>query len=226
MESEAEAREGAPNSGVMALSPSSRVILAIAVAVAAVAVAVHLGMIFLHVAPSNTLTKQHGATIDRYVYPEYEQNWKLFAPNPLQQNIAVHARADIRKPDGVLERTGWVNLTAIDAENIRGSFAPSHISQNELRRAWDFFNNSHDTDNKRTGLRGELSEAYLKRIVLLRLATGARTAPDEVRQIQVRSATSAVSPPPWSGEKVDTETKYRVLPWWPVTDEDIPGGAR
>ncbi|MDK1473232.1 DUF5819 family protein [Streptomyces sp. 549] len=211
--------------GALALRPSSRVFLAVAAAVVAAAVVVHLGMVFLHVAPSNTVSKQHASTIDAYVYPEFEQNWKLFAPNPLQQNIAVHARAELPAAEGGGTRTtAWVDLTAIDAAHIRGNPFPSHISQNELRRAWDFFNNSHDSDNRPTGRRGELSEAYLKRIVMLRL--GDRVDVDEVSRIQVRSATSAVAPPPWSGESVDTRTKYRVLPWWPVTGDDIPGDAR
>ncbi|WP_461030170.1 DUF5819 family protein, partial [Streptomyces sparsus] len=217
--------------GALALAPSSRILLAVAVAVVAVAVVVHLGMVFLHVAPSNTLSKQYASTVDGYVYPEFEQNWKLFAPNPLQQNIAVHARAELDggpggdgPGDGGSDTTTWVNLTAIDAGHVRGNPFPSHVAQNELRRAWDFFNNSHDSDGRATGRRGELSEAYLKRIVMLRL--GGRLDVDRVRRVQVRSATSAVAPPPWSGETVDTETKYRVLPWWPVTDTDIPGDAR
>ena len=57
-------------------------------------------MVFLHVAPSNTVTKQHGTAIDDWIYPEFEQNWKLFAPNPLQQNIAVQVRAEVRTADG------------------------------------------------------------------------------------------------------------------------------
>ena len=57
-------------------------------------------MVFLHVAPSNTLSKEHAAAVNDYIYPEFEQNWKLFAPDPLQQNIHVEARADIRGPSG------------------------------------------------------------------------------------------------------------------------------
>jgi hypothetical protein len=211
--------------GVMALSPTSRVVLAFAVWAAALAAAVHLGLIFLHLAPSNTVSKQHDSAIDTYVFPEYEQNWKLFAPNPLQQNIAVHARAEVHTPSGALQRTEWVSLTATDAEHIRGNLVPSHVSQNELRRAWDFFDSSHDTDNNPTGLRGDLSEQYFKRIVMMRLGTGTGEVDGgRVQRIQVRSATDAVPPPRWSGETVDTETKYRELSWWPVTDADIPGG--
>ncbi|HWM37517.1 MAG TPA: DUF5819 family protein, partial [Streptomyces sp.] len=141
--------------GLAAMSLPARVVVAVSVAVAAVAVTVHLAMVFLHVAPSNTMTKKHGQGVDDYIYPEFEQNWKLFAPNPLQQNIAVHARAKVAKEDGASETTGWVNLSAMDGEAIDHNIAPSHIQQNELRRAWEFYNGSHDDKGKPVGLRGE-----------------------------------------------------------------------
>jgi len=206
----------------MRLPTPARIVVAVALGVVTVLVAVHLAMVFLHVAPSNTLSRQYGSAVDEYVYPEFEQNWKLFAPNPLQQNVAVHARAEVRRPDGTTERTGWVDLSAMDGEKIRGNPFPSHTVQNELRRAWDFFTGSHGDDNRPNGLRGELSEEYLRRIVMLRF--GPELNGGEVRRVQVRSATTPVAPPPWSDEGIDTKTTYRVLPWWPVDSTDIPEG--
>ncbi|MEE1939481.1 DUF5819 family protein [Streptomyces sp. TRM 70361] len=217
-----EGREDASRQGVMALPPPARIAVAIALGAVGVFVAVHLVMVFLHVAPSNTLSRQHGEVVEEYVYPEFEQNWKLFAPNPLQQNVAVHARAEVRKPDGATETTGWVDLTAMDVEEIRGNPVPSHTAQNELRRAWDFFTGSHDDQHQPNGVRGELSEEYLKRIVMLRF--GPELNGGEVTRVQVRSATTPVAPPPWSDENTSTETTYRELPWWPVDRTDVPGG--
>ena len=137
--------------GIATLSLPGRVAVAAGVVVVAVAVAVHLAMVFLHVAPENTLSKRYGTAVDDYVYPEFEQNWKLFAPNPLQQNIAVHARARVRLPDGTKDITGWVDLSAQDGRRIRGNPFPSHVSQNELRRAWDFYTGSHDGRTSPTG---------------------------------------------------------------------------
>lgn len=214
--------EDTRTTGVAALSPVARTVVGVSAAVVAVAVAVHLAMVFLHVAPSNTLTKQHGQAVDDYVYPEFEQNWKLFAPNPLQQNIAVHARARVAKDDGGTETTGWVNLSAIDGKEIDHNLAPSHVQQNELRRAWEFFSGSHDEKGKALGLRGELSESYIKRIVMLRF--GPELNGGSVERIQVRSATAPVPPPKWSDEKLDLKTDYRVQPWWPVSSADLPGG--
>ncbi|MDQ1047064.1 DUF5819 family protein [Streptomyces sp. V4I2] len=208
--------------GIAALSLRYQIAVAVTLAVVAVAVCVHIGMVFLHVAPSNTVTKQHGRAIDDWIYPEFEQNWKLFAPNPLQQNIAVQVRAQIDTADGGVRTTGWYDLSAEDGRAIDGNLLPSHTQQNELRRAWDFFVATHDSDNRPVGLRGSLSETYLRRIVLLRLerddAAGKGGAIDLV---QIRSRTTNVRPPQWSQEKVSDEPVYRVLPWWSITADSI-----
>lgn len=212
-----------PGPGIAGLSLPARLVVATAVALVAVAVAVHLAMVFLHVAPDNTVTKQHGEAVDDYIYPEFEQNWKLFAPNPLQQNIAVHARALVARPDGSTATTGWTNLSAIDGAAIRHSLAPSHTEQNELRRGWEFYSNSHDSKGKPVGVRGELSEKFVKRIALWRI--GSETDGGTVERIQLRSAVTPVAPPRWSDEKTDMKTEYRVQPWWQVSSADIPGGG-
>ncbi|KPH99234.1 hypothetical protein OV450_5483 [Actinobacteria bacterium OV450] len=202
--------------GIAGLSAPYRVVTALALAAVGLAACGHLALVFLHVAPSNTVSKQHAQTVDDWIYPEFEQNWKLFAPNPLQQNIAVEARAETRSALGGEPVPGdWHDLSAQDAAQIRHGLLPSHTRQNELRRAWDFFTGSHDEDNRPIGERGELSEQYLRRIALRRLAQegGVR---GEIVRIQLRSATRAVPAPPWSDEKTDTRTYYRELPWWTV----------
>ncbi|MGA5505114.1 DUF5819 family protein [Streptomyces umbrinus] len=216
-----------PPAGIAALSLPYQIAAALALAVVAVAACVHVGMVFLHVAPSNTVTKQHGQAIDEWIYPEFEQNWKLFAPNPLQQNIAVQVRADVRAADGEIRTTRWYDLSALDGAAIDGNLLPSHTQQNELRRAWDFFVATHDNANRPNGLRGALSEKYLRRIVVLRLdreQAGGRGA--VVQQVQVRSRTTNVPPPKWSQEQVSDKPIVRQLPWWPVSEADRAAGTR
>jgi hypothetical protein len=198
----------------------------LALAVVAVVACVHLGMVFLHVAPPNTLTKKHGKAIDDWIYPEFEQNWKLFAPNPLQQNIDVQVRAEVRTQDGGERTTGWYDLSALDGAAIDGNPLPSHTQQNELRRAWDFYVDSHDGANRPAGLRGELSEAYLRRVVVLRL--GRERAADRgesLERVQVRSRTANVPPPEWSGERVSTAPAYHQLPWWSLPEPERTGAS-
>ncbi|MBM7437867.1 hypothetical protein JOC24_001250 [Streptomyces sp. HB132] len=213
-----------PDGGVAALSLPYQIVAAIAASLIGLLACAHVAMIFLHVAPSNTLTKQHGEVVDDWVFPEFEQNWKLFAPNPLQQNISVHVRAELEDngADGS-SITRWINLSREDGEAIRGNVLPSHVDQNELRRAWDFYTGSHDSENRPNGLRGELSERYIRRIVMLRLAEHGYGG--AVERIQVRSAVRSVAAPEWSNEKISTKAEYRELPWWTVTPSDLPGTA-
>ncbi|WP_413102302.1 DUF5819 family protein [Streptomyces sp. Inha503] len=223
-EQAAPAPDGGAEEPLTALSLPAQLIIAVAIAVAAVAAAIHLSAAFLNVSPPNTLTKRHGAAIDDYVYPEFERVWKLFAPNPLQQNIAVQARAEIRTPDGGTATTGWRDLSAQDGAAIHHNPLPSHTQQNELRRGWEFYVGSHDVRERPQGMRGSLSEQYIRRIVMLRL--GREEDGGTVERIQVRSATTPVAPPPWSDEKIDTKTVYRTLPWWTVTSDDLPEAKR
>ncbi|MFE6175107.1 DUF5819 family protein [Streptomyces sp. NPDC056464] len=226
--------EPEPRTGVAALSLRYQIGAALALAVVAIAVCVHVGMIFLHVAPPNTVTKQHGRAIDDWIYPEFEQNWKLFAPNPLQQNISVQVRAQVSTAAGATRTTGWYDLSAQDGRAIDGNLLPSHTQQNELRRAWDFFVATHDAQNRPVGLRGALSETYLRHIVQLRLdRADAAGAGGAVERVQVRSRTTNVPPPKWSDEQISDKATYRVLPWWGIPDDETAeaagtgtGGAR
>ncbi|MFI5976509.1 DUF5819 family protein [Streptomyces sp. NPDC051452] len=216
-----------PLTGIAALSTRYRIGAALALAAVAVGACVHLLMVFLSLAPANTVTKQHGKAIEQWIYPEFEQNWKLFAPNPLQQNIAVQVRAEVRMKDGALRTTGWNDLSAQDGAAIRSNPVPSHTQQNELRRAWDFFVSTHGSDNRPVALRGALSEQYLRRIVVMRLYRDDPTSKEGVIQrVQVRSSTTSVQPPKWSRERVSDKPVYRLLPWWAVTADEAAGGVR
>ncbi|CAL9487893.1 hypothetical protein SUDANB120_03191 [Streptomyces sp. enrichment culture] len=202
--------------GIAGLSAPGRVAASAALAAVALTACAHLAAVFLHVAPANTLSKRHAGAVDAWIYPEFEQNWKLFAPNPLQQNIAVEARAQVRTRDGGLVTEAWRDLSAEDGAAIRHSLLPSHTRQNELRRAWDFFTASHDEEDRPVGERGGLSEQYLKRIALDRLRAARPADGGEIVRIQLRSATRAVAAPVWSDEETDTRTYHRELSWWTV----------
>ncbi|MEU1364784.1 DUF5819 family protein [Streptomyces sp. NPDC005803] len=220
---DADPRAGVePRVGMAGLSLPYQIVAAGVLSVIGLIAGIQLAMVFLHVAPSNTLTKQHGEAVDQWIYPEFEQNWKLFAPNPLQQNIAVHVRAEISGPEK-RRTTPWMSLSGEDGKAIRGNLLPSHVQQNELRRGWDFYLGSHDSQNRANGLRGRLSEQYIRRIVMLRLSE--HDYGGDVLRIQVRSEVRSVAAPAWSDEKISTKPSYRVLPWWTVTAADLPKGS-
>lgn len=207
--------------GILALSPGYRFTAGLALVAIGAVTCFHVLMVFLHVAPANTVSKQHAPLVSAWIYPEFEQNWKLFAPNPLQQNIAVEARAEVRGSDGELRTTAWHDLSAQDGAAIDGNLMPSHTQQNELRRAWDIYTSTHDLQNRATSLRGTLSEQYLRRVLVLRLdRIGVAGKGDMVERVQVRSRSTVIKPPKWSAEKVDQKPVYRQVSWWTVTARD------
>ncbi|MER8183338.1 DUF5819 family protein [Kitasatospora sp. NPDC094015] len=181
-----------------------------------------LAALFLHVAPVNAVSTAYRGDVDRVVYPEFEQNWKLFAPNPLQQNVTVDAQVRTIGADGALTTREWVGLTAQDVAAIRGNPAPSHLDQNMLRRAVDFYTSTHpEQDGAVVGPRGALAQQYLERIALQRLG---RTAGGErIVEIRFRLGTATIAPPAWSHEQPATDGPGEELPWWPVTEDDFRG---
>ncbi|MGW1601974.1 DUF5819 family protein [Streptomyces eurythermus] len=204
--------------GLPGLSPVSRWVIALTAVAVVVGAAVHLAVVFLAIAPPNHLSQRHATGISRYLGPEFAQQWKLFAPNPSTANTHVHARAQVRMPDGTLSTTRWLDLTAKDETRIAHHPLPGQAYQNELRVAWNNFIESLDSQGRPTGLYGSLMRQYLVRIAVRRLAP--RADPAAVRRVQLRSAVTPVPAPPWSYQYVDTRTSYLVQPWWTVRAED------
>ncbi|MDT0419415.1 DUF5819 family protein [Streptomyces sp. DSM 41982] len=204
----------APATGLAALSLPFRVVGALALAAVLVLTGLHLSFLFLHVAPANTVSTRQAKAVNAWIYPEFEQNWKLFAPNPIQQNTTVQARASGLHADGTSFLTGWYDLSARDGAALHGEPLPSHTRQNVLRRAWDLYASSHDDDGRPVGTRGELSAAYLTRLATQRLERAGAGGPGaELTRIRVRARFTPVPPPPWSGEKLAGRPAYRTLDW-------------
>ncbi|MFJ3717272.1 DUF5819 family protein [Streptomyces sp. NPDC090057] len=204
---------------VQGLSPVSRAAIALSVVGVLVAVAVHSVVLFLDVAPSNALSRQHAAGIAKYAYPEFTQNWQFFAPEPTSANTHVQARVKIVRPNGVPHETPWVDLTAMDERWIRHNPFPSQAQQNQLRNAWGNFVSSLDGQGRPAGQYGQRMQQYLLRTAVQRF--GAYVGGGTVRSIQVRSASTPIAAPPGSGEHVNTTTGYLVEPWWTVRAEDF-----
>jgi hypothetical protein len=203
---------------------SGRALLLLATAAAALiaATAWHLGTVFLSIAPSNTASQRYQAQINAHVYPEFEQNWQLFAPNPLQDNIALQVQLQTASPTGTRGQSGWIGLTSQDVAHIRGNPVPSHVDQNLLRRAWDYYTSWHgQQDENSLGNGGPLSQEYLKRIALQRLGRDWHGSP--IILLRFRAATTPVTGPSWTGAQQKPQTGYRTLSWWPVADDDYTG---
>ncbi|TJZ97047.1 DUF5819 family protein [Actinacidiphila oryziradicis] len=182
----------------------------------------HLAMVFLTLSPASSVTNKYQQQINAYIYPEFGQNWQMFAPNPNAQNIAIGARVQTAGYDGTRHTSDWVNLSAPHLEAIRHDPLPSHLDQNVLRCAWEFYVSSHNQKEENTnGMRGSLSAEYLARIALQNF--GREWNGERIVGVQLASRTNLVAPPKWTGQPASDNTDYRVLPWWPVKESTTRG---
>jgi hypothetical protein len=63
---------------------------------------IHVLLVFLHVAPPNPLSQQYSRQVNAWVFPLFEQNWRLFAPDPESVNRQISARTMSTTPDGTI----------------------------------------------------------------------------------------------------------------------------
>ncbi|WP_371476750.1 DUF5819 family protein [Kitasatospora sp. NBC_00315] len=218
----APAGQGAEPAAPPPWSPGARLVLGAALVVVVGAVLYHLGAVFLFLAPPNELSLKYQQEINAHIYPEFDQNWQLFAPNPLQADIHVQVRVQTLDSGGARAEPDWADLTASDLAAVKHNPAPSHLDQNMLRRGWDYYTTWHSQqDETPTGSGAPLSEQYLKRLALQRV--GARWQGSPIVGVQLRSATWQVPGPPWTGPAPVGAPEYRTLGWWAVSPQDYAG---
>ncbi|WP_344440614.1 DUF5819 family protein [Kitasatospora nipponensis] len=181
----------------------------------------HVCLVFLHVAPSNAVSQQYEPQINAWIYPYFEQNWQLFAPNPESVSRQIWARSATSAPDGSRQIGEWQDLTAIDDAAVQHTPFPSHTAQNMLRRAWAAYAQTHAASDQPATERAQMLQQYLANVAARRLAGGARPTFDAV---QLRVADTPIAPPgsttPHAEVSGGTPSNARYLPWWQVESHD------
>ncbi|MFI1927516.1 DUF5819 family protein [Streptomyces sp. NPDC020377] len=176
---------------------------------------VHVLLVFLHVAPANTVSKRYSPLINAWVYPFFEQNWRLFAPDPESVNRQILARTAHTGPDGSVQVSPWFDLTAVDRSAVVHNPFPSHTAQNMLRRAWAGYVDSHGGDDKAHTERALMMQKYLSNIAADR-ATARENGTFDFIQLRV-----VTLPVPAAGSEAGNRppapVENRLLPWWKVT---------
>ncbi|MFI9466320.1 DUF5819 family protein [Streptomyces sp. NPDC052492] len=190
----------------------------IAVALCLAVTLVHVLLVFLYVAPPNVMSQAYSHQVNAWVRPYFEQNWRLFAPNPQSANRQISARVSSTAPDGTTQVSGWIDLTAADDAAVKHSVFPSHTAQNMLRQAWNAYLKTHGTDNRPHSERALMIEKYLRNIAAERVAAQRDGTFDSI-QLRVVSRPVAApraggANPPATTAPARTETRY--LPWWKV----------
>lgn len=192
-----------------------KAVVCTAVALCLAASVVHVVLVFLHVAPANPVSRRYSPVINSWVYPYFEQNWRLFAPDPESVNRQILARTARTDPDGSVHVSPWFDLTAVDTSAVAHQPFPSHTAQNMLRRAWASYVDSHGGDDKAHSQRALMMQKYLGNIAADRAAAHDGRAFDF---IQLRVVTRPVAAPGTAaGDRPPTPVENRLLPWWKVT---------
>lgn len=176
---------------------------------------IHVLLVFLHVAPPNPLSHQYNRQVNAWVFPLFEQNWRLFAPDPESVNREISARTMHTGPDGTARVSGWFDLTAVDNSAVEHNAFPSHTAQNTLRRAWSSYVETHGGDDHPRSERALMMQRYLTNIAAERISghRGGAFESVQLRVITVPVAASAAAGPAAAPRSVET----RYLPWWKVT---------
>ncbi|MBV7245096.1 DUF5819 family protein [Streptomyces sp. MW-W600-10] len=179
----------------------------------------HIGLVFLHVAPSNAVSQRFNSQVDAWIYPLFEQNWRLFAPDPDSVNRQIFARTAHTAPDGSVQVSRWVDLTAVDSSAIEHDAFPSHTSQNMLRRSWTSYVELHGGDDLSRSDRAVMMQRYLRNIATDRMADrdGKPFENIQLRVVTLPVAARGSADGDRSAAAKNAET--RLLPWWKVTSD-------
>ncbi|MFF4318354.1 DUF5819 family protein [Streptomyces sp. NPDC001568] len=187
-----------------------------AAALCLVTALVHVVLVFLHVAPSNPVSKRYSSQVNGWVFPLFEQNWRLFAPDPDSSNRKILARTAHTAPGGSMRVTPWFDLAAVDHSAVDHNVFPSHTSQNLLRRAWTSYVETHGGSDTARSERAVMVRTYLRNIAADRFA--AHNDGGTFDFVQLRVVTLPVAGPGApAGSRPPAPTEDRLLPWWKVT---------
>ncbi|RMI45252.1 hypothetical protein EBN88_03475 [Streptomyces triticirhizae] len=170
-------------------------------------------MVFFHVAPRNAVSQRYGEQIDAWVYPFFEQDWRLFAPNPASANVQISVKTRQEMPDGATRESDWFDLTALDTSAVRHHVFPSHTAQNTLRRAWSAYVDAHGAEDVPHSDRAVMLRDYLRNIAADRVAEH-RPGPFDAVRLRVETVPIAAH----GAQQVSPNAvETRDLPWWEVS---------
>ncbi|XXX78200.1 DUF5819 family protein [Sorangium sp. So ce134] len=93
------------------MRPYLRVLSTSAPALLAAALCFHFAMTLSYLTPQNPLKLRFARLIDGYMNPFFQQNWHLFAPDPITDTRLLMVACRLRRPDGGTTETEWTDIT-------------------------------------------------------------------------------------------------------------------
>jgi len=204
--------------GLSALPRPLRATVGIAAALCLAVSLVHVLLVFLYVAPSNPVSQRYSKQVNAWIYPLFEQNWRLFAPDPQSVTQQISARTFHVSAGGTRQLSDWFDLTAVDDSAINHNAFPSHTAQNMLRRAWDAYVVSHGNDDRATSERAAMLQKYLRNIAVDRVSAYRHSTFEYIAlRVVTRPIAAAGAGSPRPNSQAPIETRY--LPWWKAASD-------
>ncbi|WP_096437810.1 DUF5819 family protein [Alteribacter populi] len=116
----------------------------------------HFSITLLYNSPSNPVQAKNQPVINTYMNPLFEQNWRLFAPDPVTTTTHFHVKAKLGDRE-----TEWIDLINYMVDkNYQNRFTPYNAMLRIPRGAWQLPNYQDDAVREilRKIDRGELEE--------------------------------------------------------------------
>lgn len=96
----------------------------IAAGIAIVGLVAHFGLTIMHVGPISPLSQQLAPVTNAWINPFFNQNWELFAPDPVNTDMGLLVQA--RGPD-VADEEAWVDISTPLLERKLHNPLPDHL---------------------------------------------------------------------------------------------------
>ncbi|WP_157839215.1 DUF5819 family protein [Streptomyces flavidovirens] len=155
--------------------------------------------------------------------PEFEQGWRLYAPDPGMSRELVQARVRVAGVRGTVT-SRWIDVTALHRKAVRGRLFLGHAELERMNAAVDLYDGFTGPAGRPQGWQGRWAQRHLCRALLPWLAPYA--PPGRITQMQVRMLTSHLPAPPWQTASHDRGGR-RAVPavrevsrWLTVRPED------
>jgi hypothetical protein len=186
----------------------------------------HFAMTFLYVAPRNLVSARADKVIGSYMLPYFDQDWKLFAPDPVKTDPHILVRAkvgDVGHQDRV---TPWLDITSPELTRVRGHWFPDRVSRLSAKVAGSLSETAELHEQLKVDRqpqpvspqetpREKIDEAFAR--VLATRAARAQWG-EEVAEVQIRLVGHIPTPPPFSAaqDESNPQAAQHDLPWWPA----------
>lgn len=96
-----------------------RIVRTATVAAVGVLAAWHIAATFLYATPATPLREAiPEPALSAYNYPMFDQNWSVFAPDPISADYGIAVRAAVMR-DGELVNTEWVDAAKTELKQLR-----------------------------------------------------------------------------------------------------------